>query len=138
MVLIAAAIGLIAVSSIILPGLGSVLDQGPHGPGPFGAPPAQGIAPFENNVALIATVSALNVVLAIYLLFTYVRNYLNIRANFTLGIVAFLFSFLLYALLSFPLIHTALGPYGIASTLPFVPMLFSAIGLLIFARIGNE
>jgi hypothetical protein len=82
--------------------------------------------------------SLFNMLLASYLLFVYVRNYLILKSNFTLGIVAFLFSFLLYALSSIPLVHGFFGPFGIAGVFSFVPMLFSAIGLIIFAKLGSE
>ena len=101
-------------------------------------PPEGDIDSLQNNISITLALSTVNVLLAIYLLYAYVKNYLGIKSSFTLGIVAFLFSFLLYALSSFPLIHMLLGPYGIASRLSFVPMLFSAIGLLIFAKLGSE
>jgi hypothetical protein len=82
--------------------------------------------------------SAFNTALVAYLLFVYVRSYLILKSNFTLGIVAFLFSFLLYALSSIPLVHGLFGPLGIGGVFSFVPMLFSAIGLLIFAKLSNE
>lgn len=135
--LIAGAIALIAVSSLLLPGLGRAIQ--PPGPAPpGGAPPSGDLAPFQDNIYLPLVLSLLNVALAVYILYIYVKDYLNIKSSFTLGMVAFLFSFLLYALSSSPLLHLALGPYGIASTLSFVPMLFSAICLIIFAKLSNE
>jgi hypothetical protein len=100
--------------------------------------PEQDIAFLEENLALRFGLSALNIVLAVYLLFIYVKDYLSLRTSFTLGIIAMLFSFLLYALTSSPLMRAVIGPWGIASTLSFVPMLFSAIGLVIFTKLGNE
>ena len=55
-----------------------------------------------------------------------------------MGLVAFLFSFLMYAVANVPLLHLLLGSYGMAAMISFVPMLFSAIGLLIFAKLSNE
>jgi hypothetical protein len=140
--LIAAAIAIIAVSSIFLPGLGRAMREGPNhfeagalAPPP---PPENEIAFLEGNFALRFGLSALNVLLAIYLLFVYVKDYLSLRSTFTLGLVAFLFSFLLYALTSFPLVRMVMGEFGFASSLSFVPMLFSAMGLLIFAKLSNE
>lgn len=134
--LIAAAVGLIVLSSVLLPGLGHAVRPSPQGPPPELS--ASDLALLESNFMLPIALSVVNVALAIYLLFIYVKDYLSLRSSFTLGIVAFLFSFLLYALSSSPLIYMALGPLGIASKLSSVPMLFSAIGLLIFAKLGNE
>jgi hypothetical protein len=140
--LILAAIAIIAVSSLLLPGIGHAIRPGPER---FDAPPGgmmaqseEDISFLEENMALRFGLSALNIILAIYLLFIYVKDYLSLRTSFTLGIIAVLFSFLLYALTSSPLMRMVIGPLGIASTLSFVPMLFSALGLLIFAKLGNE
>ncbi|MEM3399721.1 MAG: hypothetical protein QXP42_02730, partial [Candidatus Micrarchaeia archaeon] len=84
---------------------------------------------------LLAT---LNVILVICLLYIYVRDYIRLRSNFTLGLIAFLFSFLLYAISTIPLIHIILGPYVGPSIFSFIPLLFSAIGLIIFAKVSNE
>jgi hypothetical protein len=135
LVLIAGAIGLIVVSSLLLPGIGRAIRP----PEPLAhAPPAGDLAPFENNIGLSLFFSLLNVGLAIYILFTYVKDYLAVKSSFTLGMVVFVFSFLLYAISSLPLVHMVLGPYGIASRLSVVPMVFSAICLMIFAKLSNE
>lgn len=133
--LIAAALALLVVSSILLlrPGFGGSM-RGP--PDVFEQDPF--IAALEQNLLLRLALSGINVALCIYLLYVYVKDYLRLRATFTLGIIAFLFSFLLYALSSFSLVRILLGPYGVASSLSFVPMLFSAIGLLIFAKLSND
>lgn len=141
--LIVAAIAIIAVSSMLLPGIGRFAREGPgHFGGGQGAmmapPPEQEIAFLEENFALRAGLSILNVALAVYLLYIYVKDYFTLKTSFTLGIIAVLFSFLLYALTSSPLLRILLGQYGIASSLSFVPMLFSAIGLIIFAKLGSE
>ncbi|MFA6489834.1 MAG: hypothetical protein WCT52_04075 [Candidatus Micrarchaeia archaeon] len=131
--LIAAAIGIIAISSLLLPDIGRAFRGGP---GHF--PPENEIAFLEDNMALRSGLSALNVAIVVYLLYVYVKDYVVLRTNFTLGIIAVLFSFLLYAFTSSPLMRLVLGQYGIASGISFVPMFFSAIGLLIFAKVGNE
>ena len=138
LILIAAAIGIIMISSILIPDIGRAA-RGGDMMGRFEPPaPEMEIAFLEDNMALRFGISALNVILVVYLLYIYIKDYLALKTNFTLGIVAVLFSFLLYALTSFPLVRLSLGPLGIAGELSFVPMFFSAIGLLIFAKLGNE
>ena len=134
--LVALAIVILGASSFIMPSFGRAMREGRFDR--YATPPPEGgiILPEENAVLRLG-LSALNVALAAYLLYIYVKDYLALRSTFTLGLVAFLFSFLLYALSSFPLVRV-LGPYGMASSLSFVPMLFSAIGLLIFAKLSNE
>jgi hypothetical protein len=87
---------------------------------------------------LRAALSAANVAIVLYLLFVYVRDYLRLKSRFTLGLIAFLFSFLMYALSSLPLLRLVLGPVSIEGVFTFVPALFSAIGLLIFLKLSTE
>lgn len=135
--LIFLAFAVMAASSFLLPGLGAH-DWGGAGPRnsphPFGAPQPE----LGDFFTLRLAFSVLNVLLLIYLLFVYVKDYLRLKSSFTLGLVAFLFSFLMYALSSLPLVHMVLGPFGISSVFSFVPMLFSAIGLIIFVKLSNE
>ena len=82
--------------------------------------------------------SAINLLLVIYLLFVYTKDYLRYRTNFALGLVAFLFSFLLYAFSSFPLVPAIFGFRAIEGVFSFIPLLFSAICLAIFVKLSNE
>jgi hypothetical protein len=134
-VLIILAFAVIIVSSFLLPGIQMM-----------GIREAEGRPNFVNArftdlnsyLTLRLVLSIVNTLLVVYLLFVYMRNYLMLKSNFTLGLVAFLFSFLLYALSSIPVVHGIFGPLGIGGVFSFVPMLFSAIGLLIFAKVGSE
>jgi hypothetical protein len=138
--LLVLAFAMIAASSFLLPSFGF-----PPKPPPDNDIPPRGLAVFEDRISvdmynyflLRFAFAAINVALLVYLLFIYVKDYMRLKAKFTLGIIAFLFSFLLYALSSLPLTHIVLGPYGRGIS-TFVPMLFSAIGLLIFAKLGSE
>lgn len=91
----------------------------------------------ESFFALRLLLSVSNVCLILYLLYIHVRDYVELRSDFTLGLVAFLFSFLLYALSSFPIAPLIFGRFG-AGVMSFVPMLFSAIGLIIFLKLSTE
>ena len=89
--------------------------------------------------ALRFLLSSLNLVLVVWLLYVYVKDYLRFRTSFALGITAFLFSFLLYALSSLPFARLLPGSGGpLGEIFQFVPLLFSAIGLVIFAKLSNE
>jgi len=128
--LIAAALLVLVVSAMLIPGL----EAGPR-------PPPGGVGfsfDADNFFLLRAAFSVLNLALVIYLLFIYVRNYVRIKSSFTLGLATFIFSLLLYALSTFPAVHMALGPYSRSAFLSFVPMLFTAISLLILAKLSNE
>lgn len=138
--LILAALAIIYLSSYFLPQVqfieslrnGEMMAPPPR-PGGFGVP-----AELGSYAALRLVLSAVNIVLVIYLLYVYVKDYLRYKSAFAFGIVAFLFSFLLYALSSLPLVHSFLGFRGLSSVFSFIPLLFSAVGLVIFAKLSNE
>jgi magnesium-transporting ATPase (P-type) len=136
--LIIVAFAVILISSLLLPTMRIVGVQ-PEGTPPFMEEARRSSSTDLNSYFTLRIVlSVLNTILVVYLLFVYVRNYLVLKSSFTLGIVAFLFSFLLYALSSIPLVHMLFGPFRISEVFSFVPMLFSAIGLIIFAKLSNE
>jgi len=132
--LLVAALAIIILSSLLIPSCGPGMRCG----GGQGAPPEEIGLAIENSFALRSTLSLFNVAIVIYLLYIHVKDYLRLRSTFTLGLIAFLFSFLMYAIATVPSMHALLGPYGRAAMISFVPMLFSAIGLLIFAKLSNE
>ncbi len=140
--LIAAALAIIVFSAWLLPTFDPVLRE-PGRDGFFDRvrpvqPGADLPAEITNYFTIRLVLSLVNLAAIVYLLFIHIKDYLKLRSSFTLGLIAFLFSFFLYALSTLPLIHIILGPYGRASLLSYVPMLFSAIGLLIFAKLSSE
>ncbi|MCX6777102.1 MAG: hypothetical protein NTY73_04015 [Candidatus Micrarchaeota archaeon] len=139
--LIIAAFAVMIISSFLLPsvqfvGMKEAEGRPNMGPGAMGG--SQTSIDLNSYFTLRFALSILNTLLVVYLLFMYVRNYLVLKSNFTLGLIAFLFSFLLYALSSIPFVHTLFGPFGIGGVFSFIPMLFSAIGLVIFVKLSNE
>jgi hypothetical protein len=138
--LIVVAVAVLIISSFILPSVQMMgmreNETHPEFVGMGGMNPQ--LVNLNGYLTIRLLLSILNAVLVAYLLFVYVRSYLVLKSNFTLGIVAFLFSFFLYALSSIPLVHGLFSPFGIGGVFSFVPMLFSAIGLLIFAKLSNE
>jgi len=128
--LIAAALGVLVLSSLLVPPLEHGFRE---------APPGQAFPSDIGNYLIVRlALSTLNLLLVIYLLFIHVRDYLRLKSSFTLGLVAFLFAFLLYALSTFPLVHLLLGPGGREAFLSFVPMAFTTIGLIVFAKMSSQ
>jgi cytochrome bd-type quinol oxidase subunit 2 len=138
--LIVGALLIMVGSAYLLPGVGRFIPDSDvqRGVGGFvgaPAPPPEGIGEY---LALRFVLSTLNIALVVYLLYVYVKDYMRLKSNFTLGLVAFLFSFLLYAISSLPLLYMLSIRQGFASAFSFVPLLFSAVGLLIFVKLSNE
>ncbi len=92
----------------------------------------------DNSLFLFTVaLSVVNITLVLYLIYIYIKDYLILKTNFTLGLLAFLFSFLLYSLSTLPF-HGLGIEEGFETFASVLPMLFSAIGLLIFLKIGSE
>jgi|GEM_PF-1733357 len=136
--LVVAALAIIVASSWLIPSFGPGTRGGMMGGG-FGALPPEDIGnAIENLSALRFVFSLFNVIIVIYLLYIHIKDYLRLKSTFTLGLIAFLASFLMYAISTVPAMHLLLGANGRAAMISFVPMMFSAIGLLIFAKLSNE
>ncbi|MFA6328547.1 MAG: hypothetical protein WCY41_03810 [Candidatus Micrarchaeia archaeon] len=137
--LLVAALAIMIASSLLIPSFGPGMPNGIGGDR-FGSPPKPeevGNA-IENMATLRFALAFFNVAIVIYLLYIHVRDYLRLKSSFTLGLIAFLFSFLMYAIANVPWLHMLLGPFGRAAMLSSVPMMFSALGLIIFAKLSNE
>jgi hypothetical protein len=136
--LVVAALAIIAASSLFIPSFGQGIRGGMMG-GNYGAPPPEEVGRALESFTDMRTVLAVfNIIIIIYLLYIHIKDYLRLKSTFTLGLVAFLASFLMYAISTLPEMHLLLGSYGRAAMISFVPMMFSAIGLLIFAKLSNE
>ena len=136
--LVVAALAIIAASSFLIPSFGPGMRGGMMGSG-YGAPPPEEVGrALDSFTDMRSVLAVFNIIIVIYLLYIHIKDYLRLKSTFTLGLVAFLASFLMYAISTLPEMHLLLGSYGRAAMISFVPMMFSAIGLLIFAKLSNE
>src|SRR3989339_158838 len=87
--------------------------------------------PFKRNelfdmqatFVITSTLSLFMLILSIYLIFTYLKDYLELKSPFTLGILLMIISFMLFALSSMPFIHNffgVLGRPGLFSIIPYI------------------
>jgi hypothetical protein len=75
--------------------------------------------------------------LVIYLLMIHVVIYLKTRAKFTMGLIIFTITLLLYAITSNPLLHIMFGPYtpGLFEALP---ELFTTIAVIVMLHLSMK
>jgi hypothetical protein len=101
------------------------------GPGPLGPPP--------EVVKSFALFSAVNLVLLVALVIVYARTYLETRANFALGLVAFLVVLLFEALANSPFLFAVFG-YAPGALGPFLLLgaILEAVALVIFLVLSLE
>ncbi len=82
-----------------------------------------------------SVLTTVNVALCIVLIASYLKLYMEVRSRFTMGLVLTMFSLLVYAATSNPVIH-ALSGYCLSGLGPFtmIPDIFAAIalGILIY------
>jgi hypothetical protein len=78
-------------------------------------------------------------VLSIYLIFTYLKDYLELKSKFTLGILCMIISFMLFSLTSMPPIHNLFGVYGRPGLFTMVlPSVFATLSLAILAWFSSK
>lgn len=90
---------------------------------------------FTAAMPYLATV---NLVLMMALLYTYVKAYLKMKSEFTLGIILFISSLLMFVVVSN---HTLLRMFGFDKGFIFMditPMIFSALSLVVLIYISNR
>ena len=88
---------------------------------------------------LHAGLSLFIIICSIWLTYTYLKDYMELKSNFTLALLFATISFMLFGLSSNPLLHMFFGlgrgPPGPSST---VPLFFAAIAMGILVWISNK
>lgn len=98
--------------------------------------------------AAINLLSIIDVALLVFLLYMYVKSYLEVKSKFSIGLVGFLFALMLFALTSN---RPVLAFLGLAPLMPMpgpgqagvalidiVPLVFSTLALAVLAYLSNE
>ncbi len=117
-------IGIVVLVFVLVFVLGSLTPEISQGEGLF--------------IAAMPVFIVINVLLMMVLLYTYIKSYLRLRSGFTLGIILFISSLLMFVVFSN---HTLLRMLGFDKGFIFmdiVPMVFAAIALAILVYISNK
>jgi len=101
---------------------------------PFRRGPGEGQA----LMLLVGSLSFLIIAFSAILIYTYVKDYLELRSGFTLALLLAIVAFLMLGISSNPLVHMFFGAYGRPGFFSFLPYLFAAIALGILAWISNR
>ena len=92
----------------------------------------------QNYFLLNSTLAFAALCLSIYLMFIYLKDYLKLKSKFTLGILLAIFSFMLFAITSTPLLHMLFGMYGRMGLSSLTPLLFATIALAVLAWTSSK
>ena len=88
------------------------------------------------NISIL--ISSVMLLVSIYLVFIYLKDYLELRSSFTLGVLLALISFMLFAISWNPLLMSLFGIWGKPGVYSMIPMTFATISLLILAWISSR
>lgn len=107
---IALLVSILVVIAIIIVLLVPKFSLVPHPPRPFDLRPER---PVKGDIELFYTaktiISSINFILLTFLIFTYIDIYKKTKSEFTIGLIIFSSTLLLYALFSNPLFHSLFG-----------------------------
>ena len=92
----------------------------------------------ESQFLLMNSVSTVMFLISIYLVFIYMKDYIELRSSFTLGILLAVVSFMLFAISSNPLLHMMLGVFGKQGIFELIPMVFATMSLGILAWVSSK
>ena len=92
----------------------------------------------QNIFLLHIGLSTAMILLSLYLLFTYLKDYLQLKSKFTLGLLIVVFSFMLFAISTNPALHIFLGVYGSKGLFNMVPYVFATVALAVLVWISSK
>ena len=92
----------------------------------------------RNYLALSGLLSTVTLLLAVYLAYTYLKLYWEVKSRFALGILVSVFAFTLYALVSNPLFLMLVRIGRGSIFLSVVPTAFAAIALATLAWVSSK
>ncbi|MEW6748959.1 MAG: hypothetical protein AB1295_04600 [Candidatus Micrarchaeota archaeon] len=82
--------------------------------------------------------SLLMLLLSFYLMFIYMKDYLQLKSRFTFGLLVAVFSFMLFAIAANPMLHAFLGVYGGRGLFPLIPYVFATLSLGILVWVSSK
>jgi len=89
-------------------------------------------------IPVIESLSFLIIAFSAVLIYTYIKDYLELRSSFTLALLLAIVAFLMFGISSNPMVHLFFGAYGRPGFFSFMPYLFAALALGILVWISRE
>ncbi len=82
--------------------------------------------------------STIMLIVSLYLIFVYLKDYLELRSSFTLGVLLAVVSFMLFAISANPLLHMMLGIFEKEGLFSIIPLIFATISLVMLAWVSSK
>ena len=105
---------------------------------PRGEPPAAPPGGMPEVFLIHACLSFAMLALSFYLFFIYLKDYLQLKSRFTIGLLLAVFSFMLFAIAANPLLHVFFGVYGRDGIFQLVPYFFASLSLAILVWVSSK
>lgn len=103
------------------------------------------IMPFRRSQMLdlmlgMAALSTLTIIFSVVLIYTYLKDYLELKSSFTLALLLAIISFLMFGISSNPFVHLFFGVPGrpAGGLFAIAPLFFAALALGILAWVSNK
>ncbi len=87
---------------------------------------------------IVGSLSFLIIAFSIILIYTYLKDYLELKSGFTLALLLAIVAFFMFGVSSNPAVHMFFGAYGRPGFFSFLPYLFAALALGILVWISNK
>lgn len=91
-----------------------------------------------NMSILVGTLSTLMVIVCAYLVFVYLKDYLELKSSFTLGILAAVVSLMIFAITVNPFFHLFFRMGADPGMFTLVPYVFATVALFILAWVSSR
>ncbi|MBN1169642.1 hypothetical protein JXA56_01325 [Candidatus Micrarchaeota archaeon] len=104
---------------------------GTESPGPFQDA-------FANLFLIHAVLSFAMLAMSFYLFFIYLKDYLQLKSRFTVGLLLAVFSFMLFAVAANPFLHVFFGVYGRSGIFQLIPYFFASVSLAILLWVSSK
>jgi hypothetical protein len=131
---------LLVAAGIVGAVFGSTVEFGYKGDGEW-PPDREEIERSDPTIYLTigTAVATVNLVIAVLLIVLYFQVYKEVKSDFTIGLIVVMFSFLLYALFSNPMIHDLFGFRAIGiGPFAWIPNLFAMVAMFILLYLSLE
>ena len=91
---------------------------------------------WEFSISML--LSSVMFLVSIYLVYIYLKDYLELKSKFTLGVLLALVSFMLFAISWNPLLMSLFGIWGKPGAYSMIPMTFATISLVALAWVSSR
>jgi hypothetical protein len=92
----------------------------------------------ESYMYIDMVLSTIMLIISFYLIYTYLKDYLELKSSFTFGVLLAVISFMLFAISANPILHMLFGVFGRPGLFSIIPPLFATVSLAMLAWVSSK